>query len=94
MHNILKTIAIVSVVAAGFAVAPALHADESQAPSGSMMNRGGMMGQGGMMGMMNMMGQMGPMMEQCNGMMKDMGGAKGPNDQWREGKPSNPEKKH
>ena len=91
MHNILKTIAIVSVVVAGFAVAPALHADDSQAPSGSMMNRGGMMGQGGMMGMM---GQMGSMMEHCNGMMKGMGGAQGPNDQWREGKPSNPEKKH
>lgn len=88
MHSILKTIAIVSVVVAGFAVAPALHADDSQAPSGSMMNRGGMMG------MMNMMGQMGPMMEQCAGMMKSMGAAQGPNDQWREGKPSNPEKKH
>lgn len=91
MHNILKTIAIVSVVVAGFAVAPALHADDFQAPSGSMMNRGGMMGQGGMMGMM---GQMGSMMEHCNGMMKGMDGTQGPNDQWREGKPSNSEKKH
>ncbi len=90
MRKSVKSLIAISAVMAGFAVAPALYADDSQ---GSKMDRG-MMGEGGMMSMMNMMGQMGEMMESCNKMMQSHmngHGAEHPDDQWREDAPVVPD---
>ena len=91
----LKILAFLTALAVGLAAAPALYADDSAKPGGSMMGPGtmgpGMMGGG----MMNMMGQMGQMMEHCTQMMggaADDHGSGKPNDQWRKDSPTTPEK--
>ena len=106
MRKPVTTIAAISTLIVGLALAPTLYARDSQIFDGSMMGPG-MMGQGGMMNMMpqmpmrqmgsmGQMGQMGDMtqmMEQCSQMMQGAGGGSGkPNEQWRKDAPTTPEK--
>jgi hypothetical protein len=72
-------------------IAAPLYAEESQTPSGSMMDHGTIGGDhgGGMVGMMKMMPQMSEMMDHCNGMMS----SRRPNEQWRRNTPSAPDKR-
>jgi len=77
-------LSLAAVSALVMAVTPALYAQESHSPSGSMMR-------GGMMGMGHMMGQgMSRMMDHCAGMMQGSGGER-PNAQWRNGAPTRKE---
>ena len=100
MRNPLKAAFAVMALTGGLAAAPALHAQDQQAP-GSMMGEEGMMGESGMMGegemmpMMNMMQQMSRMMTNCNKMMESMMDESGdrPNEQWRDDDPRAPEQK-
>jgi hypothetical protein len=92
MRTHLKILPVASILAAGFAAAPAIYAHDSDGAGGSMMSRG-MMGQGGMMGMK---GQMSSMMENCSQMMQAMMGdghePARPNEQWRDGSPQQPDR--
>jgi hypothetical protein len=87
MQKNLKTLLVVSMLAAGLATAPAIYAHDSDGAGGSMMGRG-MMGPGGMMG------QMSSIMENCSQMMQAMmadGHAPArPNEQWRDRSPQQP----
>ncbi len=69
----------VTAIAAAFLVSSALHAQDTgkSHDNGAPMMRSGTM---------NMMGQMGQMMDHCSGMMQR--DSKRPNDQWRDGAPS------
>lgn len=75
-------------LAGGFALAPALYAEESSTPQNShdSMMSPGTMGHDGMMNMMEGMPQMGDMMDHCSQMMNGGmdGGSGRPNEQWRE----------
>jgi hypothetical protein len=79
----MKTLAIISTILVGFALAPALYAQDSLFSRGSMIGPG-MMGQGGMMNMMGQMNMPGPrgqsdqmsqMMDQCSQMMQGATGS-------------------
>ncbi len=72
MRKSLKALIVASALAAGVAVAPALHAHEAQNPQGPTMGHG-MMGHGAMMGMMEHMARMSQtsqMLETCNKFMQ------------------------
>ena len=88
MRKNLKTLLVVSTLAAGLAAAPAIYAHDSDGAGGSMMGRG-MVGQGGMMG------QISSMMENCSQMMQAMMGdgreSARPNEQWRNRSPRQPD---
>jgi hypothetical protein len=98
MRKFTKTLLPAAILVAAVMVAPSLHAQGDQSPSGSMTGHRGMMGDtstkddggmtGDMMGMMKMMKQMSQMMDHCNNMMSDSR----PNDQWRKNSPE-PDKK-
>ncbi len=95
MRKNLKTLIVASILAGGFAAAPALYAHETGGESGSLMGQGGMMGMMGQGDMMGMMGQMSSMMEGCNQMMQAMM-ADGheparPNEQSRDRSPREPD---
>jgi hypothetical protein len=100
MRNPLRTAFAVIALAGGLAAAPALYAQDQQAP-GSMMGQEGMRGEEGMMGegemmpMMNMMQQMSRMMTNCNKMMESMMDESGdrPNEQFRNGDSPAPEQR-
>jgi hypothetical protein len=91
MRKYTTVLLLASALIAAVVAAPLLYAEESQTPSGSMMDHGIMGGDHGgrMMGMMKMMPQMGEMMDHCNGMMS----SRRPNEQWRRNAPSAPDKR-
>ena len=74
MHNVLKTLAVVSVLSGTVALA---HAQPSEAPDPTAQTAGGMMDHENMMGMMKMMSQMSDMMTDCDRMMATMMQTKG-----------------
>ncbi|MEQ8393702.1 hypothetical protein [Thalassobaculum sp.] len=76
MRKSTKILAAASLLVAGLAAAPALHAHESGGSGGSMMGQG-------------MMGEMTEMMAGCSEMMQSMrqGGSGAPNEQWRQDTP-------
>lgn len=88
MRKFTTALLLASIITAGVAAAPSIHAQTNQEPSGSMMGHGMMGDKNTKNGMMNMMQQMSQMMDQCSNMMSD----NRPNDQWRN-TPAEPEKK-
>jgi hypothetical protein len=86
MRNGKRSLVFAAVAAAALIAAPALYAQDTQGPSGSMM-RGGMMGGG-------MMGGMSRMMDHCGSMMQGGSRTERPNDQWRRGARPAPQDDH
>ena len=85
MRHAKRTLALAVVSVAALIAAPTLYAHDAQGSSDSM-TRGGMMGGGGMMGRMNQM------MDHCGAMMRSGPRSNRPNDQWREDRPTTPDK--